>query len=231
MNIERWKNRNFKDTAFSQEEILELFDACGAIWLHDGNPKKPHAELTSGMCSNGFVDCLKVLKYPELCEILAKQLFWELKKKGVLIPDWVIGSPYADITFSYEVAKAFGAKHNFCEKDPVNPKKMIWRRELIPAGETVLQIEELITTSGTFQEIRRAVQEGNPEPVDFFPIVGALVHRPPKLPADYGDIKVVALIEKEIWAVNPEECPLCKAGSERLRPKIKENWEKLTAKE
>jgi len=77
-------------------------------------------------------------------------------------------------------------------------------------------------------EVRRAVEEGNGEPVHFLPIVGALVHRPPRLPADYGDRKVIAVIEKEIWAVDPKDCPLCKAGSPRYRPKT--HWAELTGK-
>jgi len=103
---------------------------------------------------------------------------------------------------------------------------MLWARMKIPAGAKALQIEELITTSGAMTEVRRAVEEGNGEPVNFLPIVGALVHRPPRLSADYGDRKVIAVIEKEIWAVDPKDCPLCKAGSPRYRPKT--HWAELT---
>lgn len=211
--------------------ILEWFEMHDAYWGHDGDPKKPHAELTSGMCSNAFFDCWRVLCQPDFNEFLARQLVRKLRAEGVTDKvDWVVGSPYAAITFSYEVAKALGAIHGFAEKDPVDPqgKKMVWRRMAIPKGATVLQIEELITTSGTFKEVRRAVEEGNPEPVNFLPVVGALVHRPPKLPVDYGDREVIALVEKEIWAVDPSECDLCKAGSVRYRPKT--HWKELTGK-
>lgn len=220
--------RNFDEGILSMGKILGWFEACDAVWLHDGNPEKPHAELTSGKCSNGFFDCLRVLENPNLCEILALQLAWKLR--GIGRADWVIGSPYAAITFSHEVAKIFEAIHGFCEKDPTDPKgkRMLWRRRTIPAGSTVLQIEELITTAGTMIEVRRAVEEGNSEPVNFLPVVGALVHRPPELPVDYGDRKVTALIEKEVWAVDPSECSLCKAGSKRYRPKT--HWKELTGK-
>lgn len=220
----------FAKRTISPETILHWFEACDAVWLHDGDPRKPHAELTSGMCSNGYFNCPEVLKYPNLGEILAKQLVRRLKTNGLEQVNWVIGSAYAAITFSYEVAKALGTIHGFVEKDPADPKgkRMLWRRMTIPAGALILQIEELITTSGTFKEVRRAVEEGNPEPVNFLPLVGVLVHRPPKLPIDYGDRKVVGLIEKEVWAVEPNECPLCKAGSPRYRPKT--HWRELTGK-
>ena len=225
------REKAYEVALVSQDVILHWFDLCDAAWVYDGDPKKPHAELTSGMCSNGFIDCMKVLKYPNITEILAKQLVRLLAVHGVdKPPDWVIGSAYAAITFSYEVARAYGAVHGFVEKDPTDPKgkKMLWARMKIPAGANVLQVEELITTSGTMMEVRRAVQEGNGEPVNFLPLVGALVHRPPKLPADYGDRKVIALIEKEIWAVDPKDCPLCQLGSVRYRPKT--HWSELTGK-
>ena len=162
---------------------------------------------------------------------MAIQLVQKLRESGITRDkvDWVIGSAYAAITFSYEVADALMAIHGYTEKDPSDPKgkRMAWRRMTIPAGANILQIEELVTTSGTFQEVRRAVEEGNTEPVNFLPEVGVLIHRPPKLPADYGDRRIVALVEKEVWAVEPP-CSLCEAGSPRYRPKS--HWRELTGK-
>lgn len=214
-----------------EKYVFNIFKKYDAVWVHDGNSKSPHAELTSGMCSNGFFDCLKVLRYPYESGSLALKLVQKLMKAGVKKVDWVIGSPYAAITFSYEVARILNATHGFTEKDPLNPKgkRMLWRRMTIPKNSIVLQIEELITTSGTLKNVRQAIQEGNSEPVNFLPIVGTIIHRPPELPANYGDFKVVSLVEKEIWAVEPKNCPLCKAGSPRYRPKS--NWNKLTKEE
>ena len=223
--------RYYDDKILSPEEILGYFDVYDALWLYDANnPKAPHAELTSGKCSNGFFDCMRVLSNPNLCEIFALQLVRKLKENGVEKVNWVIGSSYGGITFSYEVAKAFHAVHGFTEKAPIpnSPKRMVWRRMTIPKDAVILQVEELITTSRTLREVRRAVEEGNPEQVNFLPIVGALIHRPPKLPVNYGDIKIIALVELEVRAVEQKDCPLCKIGSPRYRPKT--NWKKLTGK-
>jgi len=221
----------------AEPAILSWFELCDAFWGYEGDPgpEKAHAELTSGKCSDAFFDCLRVLRHPNLCEILAHQLVRRLARCNILQevarPDWVIGSAYAAITLSYEVAKVFGATHGFVEKDPTDPagKRMLWKRMQIPKGAKVLQVEELITTIGTTREVRRAVQEGNGIPVNFLPIVGALVHRPAELPIAYdGDMKVVAVIERAVHSWNPAECPLCKAGSPRFRPKT--HWAELTGK-
>lgn len=228
LNLDPYK---FKDQDISQEEILTWFSLLDASWVHDGDPAKPHAELTSSWCSNGFFDCLRVLKHLNLSEILAYQLTKKIRSViGGEMVDWVVASPMAGITFGHDVARQIGAKKfMFTEKDPDNPGAMLWKRVQIPEGETVLQIEELTTTSKTLNAVRQGIEKGNHSPVNWLPVVGILVHRPPQLPAPpYDDRTVVALIEKEVWAVPPEECPLCKAGSKRYRPKT--NWKELTGK-
>lgn len=218
----------------SVEAILAFFYQEDAFWIYPGEPRldMPHAKLTSGKCSNGFIDCMKVLRYPRVAEILGRQLGRKLKSCGIVDVDWVIGSPYAAITFSHEVAKELDAIAAFCTKDPSDPKgkRMLWGRMQIPEGSRVLQIEELITTSFTFREIRRAVEVGNLQPVEFLDTVGSFVHRPEKLPIEYDGRPVIALIEKAIrnFDPGPENCPYCRAGSEPLRPK--ENWARFTDK-
>jgi len=224
----------YDDRVLTAEEILKWFELYDAVWVYDStDPKAPHVELTSGKCSNGFFDCMRVLRNPKLCEILACQLVRKLKEAGIEKVDWVIGSPYAAITFSYEIAKGFNAIHAFTEKDPKiiptdspRKKRMLWQKMQIPKDVVVLQAEELITTSSTVKEVRRAVEQGNYEPVNWLSIVGTLVHRPPKLPVSYDGIKIVSLVETEVWAVEQKDCPLCEIGSPRYRPR--ENWKKLT---
>ena len=225
------KPRDFRDRDVSIEEILSWFDLCDAYWMHSDNPNDPHAELTSGMCSNGFFDCLRVLKYLDLSEILANQLARKIRVAiGDQKVDWVIGSPMAGIGFARDVGKALGATISmFTEKDPNEKGKMLWNRMAIPEGETVLQIEELTTTSKTLNAVQEAIDSGNPNPVNWLPYIGILVHRPPKLPIDqYGDRKVIPLIKKKVWAVDPFECPLCEVKSVRYPPKT--HWKKLTGK-
>jgi len=215
--------KDYQTTVLTSEQILQWFDSCDAGWTHDGNPKKPHAKLHSGQCSNGYYNCSEVLCYPNLCEILASQL----AKKFNLKVDWVVSAAYAGITFGHDVAKALGAKFGYTEKDPENPKGQIWKRFTIPKGSIVLQVEELITTSGTFKEVNRTIREADHQKeVEFLPLIGTLIHRPLKLPIEYDGRKVIPLVEKEIWAVEPEDCPLCAKGSKPLRPK--DNWAELT---
>jgi hypothetical protein len=72
----------------------------------------------------------------------------------------------------------------------------------------------------------------NGEPVNWLPCIGTLVHRPQYQVTHYSDREVIPVIEKIIWSSDPQDCPLCKAGSERLKPKQPgtNNWSRLTLK-
>lgn len=216
--------------SLTEERLLAWFEWANAFWFYEGDPlpDKPHAELTSGLCSNGYFNCPALLAFPNATEVLGRQLAIVLQSHGIGKVDWVVSSSYSAITFGHEVAKALHARFGYTEKDPQDAKRQIWNRFEIPKGARVLQIEELITTRQTTREVRRAVEAGNPDPIEFLPLIGTLVLRPANLAAEKAKGDLVALVEKEIWAKKPEECLLCKVGSPRYKPKA--HWAELTGR-
>jgi orotate phosphoribosyltransferase len=219
-----------QDFTTSREVTVEEFDhmlrICDGLWLHSGDPSAPHAELTSGKCSDGFVNTMRLLKYPNISMILAEELagiyleYFNYARR----PDWVIGASYAAITFSQNVALCLRAKHAFTEKGS-DGKTQLWRRETIPEGEVVLQVEELVSTTATFDRVRTGIVEGNANSVTFDSVSMTLVHRSPAYEFDGSPILFFRHYDINQW--KPEECPLCAAGSPRLRPK--QHWAELTA--
>ena len=208
-------------------ELRYIFEKCDALWLHPGDPKAPHAELTSGKCSNGFVDVLRVIRYTNLCQIFGLMMVRQLIKHvghNNFRYSWVIGSDHAGATISYAVASWLGFQHDFTEKGP--DKTQVWKRFVIQPDEVVLQVEELITTTGTLKAVRDGINAGNPTPVKFAPVVMTLVHRSDQYEFEGSPILYLAHFDIQTW--EPKDCPLCAAGSERIRPK--QNWAKLTGK-
>lgn len=219
---------DFRGRMVSEEEFEHIFRLCDALWLHSGDPADPHAELTSGKCSNGFVDVLRALKFSNVCDILGGMLVAKLtdesryleKHDGVI--DWVVGSDHAGAAISHSVAMHIGAQHDFTEKGP--DKTQLWRRFPIQPGEVVLQVEELMTTTGTVMAVREGIRAGNPHPITFAPVVMTLVHR-----SDVYEIEgspILYYVHYDIKTWDPSECPLCAQGSSRLRPKT--HWAELT---
>lgn len=218
---------NWEDRKIEAEEIAHIFSLCDAFWMHSGDPAQPHAQLTSGLCSNGFVDCNRAFSWPNICDILATEACMQLAAAGGFIRssfDWVIGSAYAGITFSFAVAGQLGTRHGFAEKG--EGKEQVWQRLIIQPGKVVLQCEELMTTALTTQAVRVGLEKGNPHPVTFAPVVLVGIHRSDVYEVDGRQVIYVA--HYDIWTSKPEDCPLCAAGSKRLRPKT--NWAELTGK-
>lgn len=213
----------FMDRDMTQKEFDHIASLCGALWLHSGDPKHPHAELTTGKCSNGFINVLRILKYTNLCDILALQLLHRIKANYMGPIDWVIGSDHAGAALSHSVAIRANARHDFTEKGPV--KTQVWKRHQIEPGQVVLQVEELMTTSTTLQAVRQGIIAGNEAEVVFAPVVGVLVNRSGL--TQVGDSGIISLFSYEIktWD-GPDSCELCAQGSERLRPKT--HWRELT---
>lgn len=161
------------------EEFTHLAKMADALWLHSGDPRDPHAELTSGMCSNGFVDVLRLLRFTNICEMATEALVENVIQNHPAFAscgglDWVVGSDHAGATLSFSAATWWGAQHDFTSKGP--NKTQVWDRFKIRPDEVVLQIEELVTTTGTLQAVRDGIRAAHPDyPIRFAPLVATLV--------------------------------------------------------
>ncbi len=213
------------------EDVTRILEQRDALWIHSGNPKDPHAELTSGKCSDGFVDVLRALRYTDDCMLLAEGLVTLLRKNYSGPVDWVVGSDHAGAALSHSVAILFHAKHDFTEKkeelgDGEMVKEQLWRRFEIKPGDMVLQVEDLITTTGTLLRVRQGIRAGNHSSVRFVPFSLVLVHRSDVYEIEGEPILYLAHYDIRTW--EPADCPLCRAGSKRLRPK--KSWAELVGR-
>ena len=238
--INRISAERVGDRMLSQEEVTHILKAADAFWLHSGDPAHPHARLTQGQCSNGFINVMKALVFTNVCDMFGLQLanllthpdrFGYYQQKNPEDPrvDWVVGSDHAAITLSFATAKYLFARNDSTEKitDP-DKKLQVWRRHDIQPGEGVLQVEELITTTKTLEAVRTALRRDNPsQPISFVPAVMTIVHRSSVWSFEGGPILYLAHYDIETW--EPDQCPLCQAGSRALRPKEVPEWEELKA--
>lgn len=165
------RERAIKRLSFQELEgieplfIFEIFEISNAIWLHNGIPEAPHALLTSGKHSDGYIDCSQVLKYSNLRCFLATKLLHKaipfIEKCGFSPEkiDYVVSSSMAAIPLGEAIANALNLIFIYTEKDKCQKQKL--KRFEIPDGAVVLQVEELITTLKTTREVREAVISKN----------------------------------------------------------------------
>jgi len=213
MDIEKVRNL-LKIEVANFDTLEDVFRACEAMWTYHGYKDEPHAVLTSDKHSDGYYHVGKVLQFPHFRTNIALMAFTALGNMGIgpQDVDFLISSSNAARPFGEELGAELDACGVFTEK--VGGEQRWTGRFEIPEGAKVLQAEELVTTIGTTQKVHKALEE-NPHSVesvaiDGKPVVITIVHRPTKLPKTYLDFTVVSLMEKEIQAWKPDECPICR---------------------
>ena len=219
-----------------QKHWIEKYVGAQSFWIHDENPLRPHALLTSGMHSNGFFNSKPIIAQDDLMHGAATDLIRLSNAVHCLDPwdvDGVVG-PQTGATkmakFLSEEIMAVTAKECFSaspakhEEDGV--KTMVFNPEekepLI--GKTILLCEDVCTTGGSIARTADAIVAAGGY---VLPYVLVLVNRSGETEIDGR--KIIALISKHMPTWQADECPLCKAGSKAIRPKEGDNWALLTA--
>lgn len=219
----------------NQPEWIEEYKRKGALWIHDGNPKWPHALLTSGKHSNGFFNSRLVIPdevllddaAADLVEKLSIQDGHKVNIRGIVGPQTgatKLAELICEHTTFYINGSCFWASPAKSEVD--GQKSMVFNpMELdLLFCKSVLLCEDVLSTGGSIELTAKAIEHA--EGI-VLPYVLVLVNRSGL--TEIGGRKIVALIDHPMPMWEPHECPLCKEGSEAIRPKGTENWDRLNA--
>ena len=153
----------------SPDDVTAIIQATNSLWLYPGEfrAEVPHAKLTAGDCSTGFVNLRIVMSMTNLCDILAAQLVALLRSCHQGPVDCVIGSDTASLNLAYAVGRLFGARvypmHKVTVKECASEvEKQKYTGPKMPAGTKVLRVEELITTAKTFRLVTAGFSGAKP---------------------------------------------------------------------
>ncbi len=183
---------------------------------------KGHFLLSSGNHSEYYLQSAKVLEDPKRAEMLAKELAKEIQKASLKI-DTVCSPALGGLLAGYELARALGVRFIFAER--VQGEMTIRRGFEVKKGEKVLICEDIITTGGSAMEAAKVVEERGGEVVGFAALANrGFCHREGsdikrasncKLPEN---LPFFALEDFAFEIYEPQNCPLCKEGSEAIKP-------------
>jgi orotate phosphoribosyltransferase len=168
---------------------------------------KGHFLLTSGNHSDTYIQCAQLLSHPQsalfFMEDIAKQF------SGNTI-DVVVAPAVGGIIVAYEVARLLGSRALFMEREQ---GVMTLRRGFqIADGESVLVVEDVITTGGSVLEVGEAVQKSGGTIVSYASIVNRSSGRfTPEQPYYYS-------IEMDVPIYKPDACPLCDRNIPAVKP-------------
>ena len=182
------------------ERVLQLLRATGALL-------EGHFLLTSGLHSASYIQCARVLQYPQHAEALGQWIADGFRQTAI---DVVMSPAIGGIVIGQEVARALGIRALFGERQQ---GVMSLRRglELTP-GERVLVVEDVTTTGGSVREVIHLAQERHGVVTG----VGTILDRS-------GDQTDFAVPQQSLATLRmpyypPDTCPLCQQGSQPEKP-------------
>ncbi len=136
---------------FSQEQILQEFIDAKAIL-------RGHFILSSGLHSDTYMQCARVLMDPKRAEKLCAQLATKLAGQlGNNFADIVVSPAMGGVVVGYELARQLGLPAVFCER--VDGKFQLRRGFELDSSLRVLVVEDVITTGKSSLETFNLVKE------------------------------------------------------------------------
>jgi orotate phosphoribosyltransferase len=187
-------------TTLNERQTLQLYEKTGALM-------RGHFRLTSGLHSDIYLQSALVLQHPEHATALGTALAVPFRTDGV---QTVLAPAIGGILVAHEVARALGVRALFTERE--GGVMRLRRGFTLAAGERCLVVEDVITTGGSTREVVACVEEHGGTVVG----VGSLIDRSGGAAAFKVKRAALATVSATTWS--PETCPLCKTGSEAIKP-------------
>ena len=183
-----------------REEILGILSDSKALLTG-------HFVLSSGLHSSGYLQCAQVQQYPDRLEALCSALADKWVDARVTA---VVGPAIGAIVLAYELARQLGARGFFMERSETGGFEFR-RGFVVGEDDRVLVAEDVVTTGRSVKEVLGALRTTDAEIVG----LASLVCR--NTAVDF-DVDYRYLIDFEIPAYKPEDCPLCREGVPAVKP-------------
>jgi orotate phosphoribosyltransferase len=189
-------------TNMTKDEVLQMFKESGALL-------EGHFRLTSGLHSDRYLQCALVLQNPNQAAALGAALAASLRAIGEA-PDFIIAPALGGILVAYEVARGLCVRSLFAERQ--EGVLRLRRGFRIEPGEKAYVVEDVVTTGGSTRETMDVVTQAG----GIVLAAGSLIDRSGGK-TDLG-VPRTALAVLDVPTFSPDECPLCKTGSQAIKP-------------
>ena len=127
-----------------------------------------HFVLSSGLHSDRYIQCAKLLSFPKLSQKICHSLSGKIKKKFKKI-DLILSPAVGGIVIGYEIGKILNKETIFCER--VNKKFTLRRGFQIKKNAKVLIVEDVITTGKSSLECVSLIKKAKARLIGFACII------------------------------------------------------------
>lgn len=183
------------------DELIERFRRTGALL-------EGHFILSSGLHSRSYLQCAIVLQHPAEAEAFGRAIAEQFAGRNIQ----TVASPaIGGLIIGYEVARQLGARFIWTERD-AEGRMQLRRGFSVQGDESVLVVEDVITTGGSTRETIEALTEAGARVVGAASIIDRSQGR-----AEVG-VPRIALATLDVPALSPEDCEACARGEEAVKP-------------
>jgi len=175
-----------------------------------------HFVLSSGLHSNKYIQCARLLSFPRLANKICISLSKKIKKNFKKV-DLIISPAIGGIVIGYEIGKLLNKETIFCER--VNKKFKLRRGFFIKKKSKVLIVEDVITTGKSSLECAKLVERYKSKIVGF----ACIIDRSNKKNLKIKNKKIISQIKLQVPTFKkknlPEylkKTPIQSPGSRRL---------------
>jgi orotate phosphoribosyltransferase len=127
-----------------------------------------HFVLSSGLHSPKYIQCAKLLSFPNKASLICKSLANKIKKNFKKI-DLILAPAMGGVVIGYEIGKLLKKETIFCER--VNGQFKLRRGFAIKKNSKVLIIEDVITTGKSSLECVKLINKSKAKLVGFASII------------------------------------------------------------
>jgi orotate phosphoribosyltransferase len=160
-----------------------------------------HFRLSSGLHSDRYLQCARLLMWPDRAEAAGRELAARLAE---FAPAVVVSPALGGLIIGHETARALSRRFLFVER--AQGLFQLRRGFRLEPGEPVAIVEDVFTTGKSTREAASAVEEAGGRVV----AVGSIVER--GLPSGAFSVPSRSLLSLSVPAWTAEECPLCRKG-------------------
>ncbi len=170
-------------------------------FLDTGALLRGHFRLSSGLHSDTYLQCARLLQWPARAEAAGRELAEKLREFS---PRVVVSPALGGLIIGHETARALGTRFVFVERPE---GAFVLRRGFeLDSGERAVVVEDVFTTGKSTREAAAAVEQAGGTVV----AVGSVVDR--GLPAGAFAVPARSLLSLSVPAWPETECPLCRKG-------------------
>ncbi|MDT5061064.1 MAG: orotate phosphoribosyltransferase [Acidobacteriota bacterium] len=182
------------------EEVIERFRRTGALL-------EGHFVLSSGLHSTKYLQCALLLQHPAEAMRFGQAIAEHFQEQRI---ETVASPAIGGIVIGYEVARQLGARFIWTERET---GQMTLRRGFtVRPGESVLVVEDVITTGGSTRETIETLSEAGARVISAASIIDRSSGR-----VDVG-VPRIALATLDVPSHATSACEACARGEQAIKP-------------